>query len=130
MVGALVARYGIPLLLQTPAAVRFACEPLLEGLELQKLGLNRHFSDCTCLDCRGGRKLCYLDWLIVGGESGPKARPIDPDWVRSLRDQCQQADIPFFFKQWGGRTPKANGRLLDGVGWSEFPAARMKARAS
>ena len=87
----------------TPAAVRFlSCEPLLSALpDLQ---------------------LAAIDWVIVGGESGPGARAIDPDWVLEVRDQCLAADVAFFFKQWGGRTPKANGRELDGRTWDAMPA--------
>jgi protein gp37 len=55
-----------------------------------------------------------IDWLIAGGESGPHARPMQEDWARDLRDQCHASDVAFFFKQWGGRTPKAGGRCLDG----------------
>ncbi len=62
-----------------------------------------------------------IHWAIVGGESGPGARPMHPDWARALRDLCLAADVPFFFKQWGGRTPKAGGRLLDGREWSQWP---------
>ena len=62
-----------------------------------------------------------IDWLIVGGESGPGARPMHKTWARDLRDQCHTADIPFFFKQWGGRTPKSNGRNLDGKSHDELP---------
>lgn len=62
-----------------------------------------------------------ISWVIVGGESGPRARPVDPAWIRDVRDQCQKQDVAFFFKQWGGIRPKANGRLLDGREWSEFP---------
>jgi len=62
-----------------------------------------------------------IDWVIVGGESGPGARPMHPDWARSLRDQCVTAGVSFFFKQWGGRTPKAGGRELDGRTWDEMP---------
>ncbi len=65
--------------------------------------------------------LSNIDWVIVGGESGPNARPIEADWVRSLRDQCQVAGVPFFFKQWGGKNKKAAGRLLDGREWMERP---------
>jgi protein gp37 len=61
-----------------------------------------------------------IHWVIVGGESGPGHRPIQADWVRSIRDQCVAAGVPFFFKQWGGRTPKLNGRQLDGRTWSEL----------
>ncbi len=63
-----------------------------------------------------------IHWVIVGGESGPHHRPIDVDWVRQIRDQCLSTGVPFFFKQWGGRTSKAGGRLLDGRTWDEFPA--------
>ena len=63
-----------------------------------------------------------IDWVIVGGESGPTARPVDPDWVRDLRDQCTSARVPFFFKQWGGRNKKRAGRVLDGSTWNEMPA--------
>ncbi|MDE0458069.1 MAG: phage Gp37/Gp68 family protein [Chromatiales bacterium] len=84
----------IPLLTETPAAVRWiSAEPLLAPIDLRGAG---------------------LDWVVVGGESGPNARPMDPEWVRHLRDQCAAADVPFFFKQWGSRTPKARGRVLDG----------------
>jgi protein gp37 len=62
-----------------------------------------------------------IDWVIVGGESGPGARAMDPRWAISIRNQCVKAKVRFFFKQWGGRTPKANGRLLEGKEWSEFP---------
>ena len=64
-----------------------------------------------------------IDWLIAGGESGPCSRPVDPEWVRDLRDQCNAASTAFFFKQWGGRTPKAGGRLLDGRSWNEMPGS-------
>lgn len=61
------------------------------------------------------------DWVIVGGESGPSHRPINAEWVRRARDQCKDAGVPFFFKQWGGRTPKANGKTLDGREWCDRP---------
>jgi len=63
------------------------------------------------------------DWIITGGESGPKARPADPAWVRSLRDQCAVSGVAFHHKQWGGTRPADNGCLLDGVEYKEFPAA-------
>jgi len=87
-----------------PAAVRFlSCEPLLGSLaEL---------------------KLHAIDWLIAGGESGPRHRPMQIEWVRELRDRCLQEEVPFFFKQVGGRTPKQGGRLLDGRTWDEMPVA-------
>ncbi|MFI2708929.1 DUF5131 family protein [Micromonospora sp. NPDC018662] len=90
---------------QVPAAVRFvSAEPLLGPLD--------------DLNLEG------IDWLIAGGESGPGCRPVDPDWVRSLRDQCTDDRTAFFFKQWGGRTAKAGGRELDGRTWDEMPTAR------
>lgn len=86
---------------QCPAAVRFlSCEPLLGPLELDLTGIH---------------------WLIAGGESGPGYRKVDPDWIRSLRDQCQAQGVAFHFKQWGGRTSKAGGRTLDGRTWDEYP---------
>lgn len=62
-----------------------------------------------------------IAWVIVGGESGPKARPMDPQWVRDIRDRCAYAQIPFFFKQWGGPRKHSTGRLLDGVIYDEYP---------
>jgi protein gp37 len=62
-----------------------------------------------------------IDWVIVGGESGPKARPIQTSWILDIRDQCQQAEVAFFFKQWGGRNKKQAGRLLEGRTWDEMP---------
>jgi protein gp37 len=62
-----------------------------------------------------------IDWVIVGGESGPKARPMDQAWVSDIRDQCVTANVPFFFKQWGGVQKKRNGRLLDGRTWDQLP---------
>ena len=62
-----------------------------------------------------------IHWAIVGGESGPGARPLNRIWVTDIRDQCLRAGVPFFFKQWGGRTPKAGGRMLDGRTWDEWP---------
>ncbi len=91
----------IPLLRQVPATVRFlSCEPLLKPLELELTG---------------------LQWVIVGGESGHKARPMEESWAVDIRDQCQQAGVAFFFKQWGGRTSKAGGRMLLDREWSELP---------
>lgn len=87
---------------RVPAAVRFlSLEPLLGPV--------------ADIDLTG------IDWVIVGGESGPSARPVDADWVRGVRDAATAAGIPFFFKQWGGRTPKAGGRDLDGRNWDEYP---------
>jgi protein gp37 len=93
-------------LAEVPSAVRFlSVEPLLERVEVD---------------------LAEVDWCIVGGESGPRARPIDRDWVRLIRDQCLASEVPFFFKQWGGQTPKAGGRLLDGRTWDEMPRERQR----
>ncbi|MBI3184667.1 MAG: phage Gp37/Gp68 family protein [Myxococcales bacterium] len=75
------------------------------------------------LDLRG------IDWVIVGGESGPGARPMDPEWARDLRNQCRRSKVPFFFKQWGGKNKKQAGRVLDGRTWDEMPtdpAPRVK----
>jgi protein gp37 len=69
------------------------------------------------LDLRG------IQWVIVGGESGPGARPMDPEWALDLRDQCRRANVPFFFKQWGGKNKKLAGRVLDGQTWDELPPA-------
>jgi protein gp37 len=92
----------VDLLRSVPAAVRFvSAEPLLGPLDR--------------LDLAG------IHWLIAGGESGAHARPVDPHWIRSLRDKCLQADVAFFFKQWGGRTPKSGGRMLDRRTWDEYP---------
>lgn len=62
-----------------------------------------------------------IDWVIVGGESGPKARPLDPEWVREIRNHCLSAEVPFFFKQWGGVIKKRTGRVLDGRTWDQMP---------
>lgn len=76
------------------------------------------------LDLRG------IHWAIVGGESGPGARPMPEDWVRSIRDQCISADVPFHFKQWGGKNKKRTGRILDGRTWDEWPHAKRKSSKS
>jgi protein gp37 len=70
-----------------------------------------------------------ISWVIVGGESGPCARPMDPRWVIDVRNQCIRAKVPFFFKQWGGRFPKARGRLLEGKEWNQFPMTPQRATA-
>jgi protein gp37 len=71
--------------------------------------------DLGKVDLRG------IDWVIVGGESGPGARPMMPDWVRDIRDQCHKAGVAFFFKQWGGVRKSEAGRRLDGRTYDEFP---------
>ena len=90
------------ILREVPAAVRFlSCEPLLGPL--------------PSLDLTG------VDWVIVGGESGPDFRPMRVEWAVDLRDRCLAAGVPFFFKQWGGRTPKSGGRLLEDRTWDQMP---------
>lgn len=71
-----------------------------------------------------------IDWVIVGGESGPGARPIDREWVEDIQQQCQHAGIPFFFKQWGGKNKKKNGRELNGKTWNELPNAYLPTRST
>jgi protein gp37 len=91
-----------------PAAVRFVSfEPLL-GLV-------------------AAPDLAGIHWVIVGGESGPGARALDPEWVTAIRDRCVECRVPFFFKQWGGQRKRTAGRLLDGRLWNEFPRAGMAA---
>jgi protein gp37 len=89
---------------EVPAAVRFlSCEPLIGPLD----GIN----------------LDGIRWVIAGGESGPNYRPMHIGWARGIRDACTDANVAFFFKQWGGRTPKSLGRELDGRLWDEMPNA-------
>jgi protein gp37 len=78
----------------------------------------------------GKLNLAGIHWVIVGGESGPRARPMLIDWAREIRDQCIAAKVPFFFKQWGGLRPKSGGRLLDGREWSEWPQPNRDSRRS
>jgi protein gp37 len=98
-------RHGLPRvdrLRRSRAAIKFlSVEPLLEPL--------------PTLDLRG------IDWVIVGGESGPGARPMQPEWVRQIRDRCRADDVAFVFKQWGGVLKGRRGRLLDGRTWDEYP---------
>lgn len=134
------AEERIPLLLQTPAAVRWVSyEPALGPVD---------FTEWTCADVATSPS--SLDWIVCGGESGTGARPMHPDWARSVRDQCVEAGVPFFFKQWGDNVPicaasveqvqkhadieafrempmyrvgkKNAGRLLDGREWNEYPS--------
>lgn len=146
----------IPILLQTPAAVRLvSVEPMLGSTDLRHL----HYRRITEIDALAGThglirphggKCAKLDWVICGGETGPGARPIHPDWARSMRDQCQAAGVPFHFKSWGAYreacasddpiwngqspnlkhehgthfiklNPRETGRLLDGREWDEYP---------
>jgi protein gp37 len=69
----------------------------------------------------GKLSLDGIHWVIVGGESGPRARPMKPEWAIDIRNQCLRAGVPFFFKQWGGRSPKSGGRRLEGKEWNQFP---------
>lgn len=105
-------KYGVPridCLRRVDARIRFlSVEPLLEDV--------------------GNLDLTDIHWVIVGGESGPKARPMKLEWVESIRQQCEEQDVQFFFKQWGGwgadgkrRSKKANGRILDGRTWDDMP---------
>jgi protein gp37 len=82
---------------------------------LKFLSLEPLLGPLSALDLDG------IDWVIVGGESGPKARPMDPSWVIDLRNQCHRSHVPFFFKQWGGKNKKRAGRLLEGRTWDEMP---------
>ncbi|HVG60778.1 MAG TPA: phage Gp37/Gp68 family protein, partial [Hyalangium sp.] len=75
-------------------------------------------------------KLRGIDWVIVGGESGPRSRPMDPAWVIDIRDQCRRAGVAFFFKQWGGKNKKKAGRVLEGRTWDEMPNVPEPARAA
>jgi protein gp37 len=95
-------RWRIDCLREVAASVRFlSIEPLLASV--------------------GALDLRRIDWVIVGGESGPHARPMEPEWVRDIRTQCLEARVPFFFKQWGGRQKHRTGRELDGRTWDDMP---------
>ncbi|TGL17374.1 phage Gp37/Gp68 family protein [Leptospira bourretii] len=97
----------VNLLKKTKAKVKFlSCEPLIDSL--------------------GEINLKGIDWVIVGGESGHQPRPISKDWVIEIQKQCRKYDVAFFFKQWGGRNKKANGRELDGKTYNEMPLKRSK----
>lgn len=72
--------------------------------------------------------LTGIDWVIVGGESGPRSRPLDSEWATDLRDQCRRAKVPFFFKQWGGKNKKKAGRLLEGQTWDQMPLDPLERR--
>jgi protein gp37 len=74
----------------------------------------------------GNLELTGIDWAIVGGESGPRARPMAEEWATQIRDQCVAASVAFFFKQWGGIRPKSGGRLLSGREWNEYPRVAKK----
>jgi len=104
-------KYRIDDLRQSDACVKFlSCEPLLGPLD--------------AID------LSEIDWVVVGGESGPHSRPMDPDWVREIRNQCIEAEVAFFFKQWGGTNKKKAGRVLDGRKWDQMPKDKRNPRPS
>jgi protein gp37 len=136
------ARYAdrVDVLREIPAAVRFiSAEPLLGPLvDRASCGSCWDWPDPDCSECDGllwwwtyeSLNLDGIDWLIVGGESGPGHRPMDPQWARDLRDYGHASDVAFFFKQWGGKTPKSGGRLLDGREWSEFPVRLLPGEAA
>lgn len=110
-------------LLAVPAAKRFlSVEPLLGPVNIEGhlfSAYDKAAHDSQMLP--GLPRDDKLDWVIVGGESGPGARPMDPEWARSLRDQCIAANVPFHFKQWGGVHKASAGRVLDGRTWDEVP---------
>lgn len=122
-----MADLRIPDLLKVPARIRFlSVEPMLGEIDATEALQDGH---PTQEQIDGPLGMHYLrhgtprvDWIICGGESGPGHRPINPEWARSLRDQCRRAGAAFFFKQWGGRTPEAGGKILDGREHCEFPA--------
>lgn len=116
------ANERIPHLLKAQAVVRFvSVEPMLGPLDLERGG----FTLLRPVKSPSGTRWPGLNWIIAGGESGAHCRPSEPDWFRSLRDQCVDAGVAFHFKQWGGVHAKANGRLLDGREWLEFPTVRQ-----
>lgn len=154
------ANERIPALLDTPAAVRWlSCEPLIGQVDLKAIDLPREekldalVGTVPLRYSPGGRQVNKIDWVVVGGESGKKARPMHPRWARILRDQCEDAGVPYFFKQWGTWQPRESvedtrndppdalhffkhlgltarryskkqaGRLLDGRQWDQYPFA-------
>jgi protein gp37 len=137
------ANERIPLLQKTPAHIRFvSCEPLLEAIELDDLvqvrscGAEDHHN---CLECdvaiEDDQEFhgATIDWVICGGESGPGARPMHPDWARALRDQCRAANVPFFFKQWGEWLPSNDDvNFGEGENWAalHFPGRRVEQHSS
>lgn len=116
----------IPKLLNVPARVRFlSMEPLLGPVDLLNLSYGGWPMDClngtTQNTMSNNFPIQRIDWVIVGGESGGKARPTKEEWALHLRDQCVSAGVAFHFKQWGGTNKKQAGRLLDGRTWDQFP---------
>lgn len=116
----------IPHLMGIPAVVRFlSCEPLLEEIDLSGVFGGAY------VGLPGDVIVPYynfgIDWVIVGGESGPGARPIKEEWVTEIRDLCDKAQVAFFFKQWGGMRPAENGRLLEGLIFDGIPSVNSQA---
>jgi len=118
----------IPKLLELDCDVRgLSIEPLLSEIDLEKWGCiecgvcNGHPSRCN--NCDNNLWLEQLNWLIVGGESGKNARPMHPDWARKIRDQCIDAGVSLFFKQWDGK--KRAGNVLDGQVWQQMPEVKL-----
>jgi len=141
------AEERIPDLLETPAAIRFlSCEPLLGPVDLSEWMICPNAREGLCMDPQTGAYECCkacdwtcltfaIDWVIAGGESGPAARPMHPDWARSLRDQCAAAGVPFHFKQWGewgkafpkpSETPGRYAMMArDSAGWTHTSAVML-----
>ena len=121
----------IPWLLKTPAAVRFlSIEPLLGPVDLRAWLHKFEVSQAAFIEgkCFGGHRGSEINWVIVGGESGPGARPMEAEWVDQICDQCNAASVPFFFKQWGEFNccrvrvgKKKAGRMLRGRTWDDMP---------
>jgi protein gp37 len=93
------------------------------GAHVKFLSLEPLLGPIPCMNLKN------IDWVIVGGESGPHARPMDPDWVLDIRNQCIKAQVPFFFKQWGGVRKKKAGRLLEGRTWDDMPTVLQGVRS-
>ncbi len=148
-IGATVANQAevnrdVPKLLATPARVRFlSVEPMLGRIDLEAIpfgppctgcGLPVHLDVLTgstsCLHACDGPQFTGIDWVICGGESGPHARPMHPDWARSLRDQCAAAGVPFLFKQWGEWLPPYAGgvphKYMIGSGLADLPVTKCE----
>lgn len=113
------ANKRVPSLLAVRASVHFlSVEPMLGSVDLTAIRSNDGRMS-SCLSASAGSP--NVRWVICGGESGAGARAMQPDWARTIRDQCREAGVAFFFKQWGGVDKTAAGRLLDGVAWNELP---------
>jgi protein gp37 len=119
----------IPLLLETPAAVRWiSAEPLLGTINLERDGYLPHGYNkephCDwCEICQRADHSGFIDWVVVGGESGPNARPMQHEWAYDIHNQCKAAGVPFFFKQWGGKDREKGGCLINGKEFKQWPKA-------